>query len=155
MSRRPLSKRLRFQVLQRDDFTCQYCGASAPDVVLHVDHKDAVAQGGGNDLANLITACFDCNMGKRDDNLLPTPVNHRNYAYFGWLVAHLLKSVRADLIRSSDLQSICDWVVESEYPHTVVEAAPNIKCWSNPACALWEAENGPWPFGDEEDEGIA
>ena len=57
-------KRLRFQVLQRDKFTCQYCGRKAPDVVLHVDHVLARSNGGSNTLTNLITACADCNLGK-------------------------------------------------------------------------------------------
>lgn len=59
-----LSKRVRFEVLQRDNFTCQYCGRSKPDVVLHVDHITPVCEGGQNDLLNLVTACADCNLGK-------------------------------------------------------------------------------------------
>lgn len=59
-----LSKRIRFEVLQRDNFTCQYCGRSKPDVVLHVDHIKPVCEGGQNDLLNLVTACADCNLGK-------------------------------------------------------------------------------------------
>lgn len=33
-----LSRRVRFAVLKRDDFRCQYCGAVAPSVILEVDH---------------------------------------------------------------------------------------------------------------------
>lgn len=33
-----VSKRTRFEVLRRDDHTCRYCGQSAPDVKLTVDH---------------------------------------------------------------------------------------------------------------------
>ena len=36
--RKAISKKLRFEVFKRDSFTCQYCGKSAPDVILHVDH---------------------------------------------------------------------------------------------------------------------
>lgn len=65
MSKRPaISASVRFDVLKRDRFTCQYCGAGAPDVVLHVDHKEPVAHGGKNHSQNLITACRDCNLGK-------------------------------------------------------------------------------------------
>lgn len=64
MSRKPLSKKTRFEVFKRDRFTCQYCGAKAPEVVLHVDHIHPVAQGGGNDILNLVTACAACNGGK-------------------------------------------------------------------------------------------
>lgn len=62
--RKAMSKRLRFEVFKRDGFTCQYCGAQAPDAVLHVDHINPVANGGDNDLLNLTTACADCNSGK-------------------------------------------------------------------------------------------
>lgn len=70
--RKPLSKKTRFEVFKRDNFACQYCGATAPDVVLHVDHINPVAGGGDNDILNLITSCQPCNAGKGartlDDN---------------------------------------------------------------------------------------
>lgn len=64
--RKPLSKSIRFEVFKRDAFTCQYCGAKAPEKVLHVDHIKPVADGGENDILNLITSCIDCNLGKAD-----------------------------------------------------------------------------------------
>lgn len=64
--RKPVSKKMRFEVFKRDSFKCQYCGKSAPDVILNVDHIKPVAAGGKNTMTNLITACFDCNMGKKD-----------------------------------------------------------------------------------------
>ncbi len=70
MSKRiPLSKKVRFEVFKRDKFSCQYCGKSAPSVVLEVDHIDPVSKGGSNDIFNLITSCFDCNRGKTDKKL--------------------------------------------------------------------------------------
>lgn len=63
-NRVPISKKLRFEVFKRDHFTCQYCGRMAPDVVLEVDHVHPVADGGTNDIMNLITSCHDCNSGK-------------------------------------------------------------------------------------------
>lgn len=65
MERKAISKKIRFEVFKRDKFTCQYCGRKAPDVVLNVDHITPVAEGGTNDMLNLITACFSCNNGKR------------------------------------------------------------------------------------------
>lgn len=62
--RKALSKKIRFEVFKRDSFKCQYCGKSAPDVILHVDHIDPVSRGGKNDLINLITSCQPCNAGK-------------------------------------------------------------------------------------------
>lgn len=60
----PLSKRLRFAVLQRDGFRCVYCGASGAGVRLHVDHVKSRKAGGSDDLSNLRAACADCNHGK-------------------------------------------------------------------------------------------
>lgn len=62
--RKTISKKVRFEVFKRDSFKCQYCGESAPDVVLHVDHIMPVSKGGGNEIINLITACDSCNGGK-------------------------------------------------------------------------------------------
>ena len=62
--RKELGKKIRFEVFKRDKFTCQYCGRTVPDVILHVDHIKPVAKGGTNDIMNLITSCSDCNLGK-------------------------------------------------------------------------------------------
>lgn len=62
--RKAPSKKTRFEVFKRDSFQCQYCGSKAPDVVLEVDHIRPVVNGGGGELMNLITSCFDCNRGK-------------------------------------------------------------------------------------------
>lgn len=64
MEREPIGKKLRFEVFKRDSFTCQYCGRKAPEAVLHCDHIKPVADGGRNELLNLITACEACNLGK-------------------------------------------------------------------------------------------
>jgi len=61
-----VKRALRFRILQRDKFTCQYCGRKAPDVTLQVDHILPVSLGGKDSWLNLLTACYDCNMGKLD-----------------------------------------------------------------------------------------
>lgn len=63
-SRKTLPKSIRFEVFKRDSFRCQYCGRSAPDVILECDHIIPVASGGTNDPLNLVTSCRDCNRGK-------------------------------------------------------------------------------------------
>ena len=73
--RKAISQRIRFEVFKRDKFTCQYCGSKAPDVLLQVDHVEPVAEGGSNDILNLVTACGECNGGKgalrlSDDSIL-------------------------------------------------------------------------------------
>jgi hypothetical protein len=59
-----LSKRLRFEILRRDNHACRYCGRRAPDVQLTVDHVVPVALGGTDEPGNLVTACTECNGGK-------------------------------------------------------------------------------------------
>ncbi|CAA9365184.1 MAG: hypothetical protein AVDCRST_MAG68-5135 [uncultured Gemmatimonadetes bacterium] len=59
-----VSKRLRHEVMRRDNHTCKYCGATAPDVKLTIDHVTPVTLGGSDDPTNLVTACADCNAGK-------------------------------------------------------------------------------------------
>ena len=59
-----ISKRLRFEVFRRDNYTCRYCGAKAPDAPMRIDHVLPVALGGTDDADNLVTACQDCNSGK-------------------------------------------------------------------------------------------
>ncbi len=63
-TRRRLSPRTRFEVFKRDEFTCRYCGRKTPDAVLEVDHVIPVAEGGGDEMDNLVTACWECNRGK-------------------------------------------------------------------------------------------
>jgi 5-methylcytosine-specific restriction endonuclease McrA len=65
-ARKAIPQKLRFEILERDHFTCQYCGRSRGKhgVVLHVDHKTSVFDKGSNDLENLTTSCSDCNFGK-------------------------------------------------------------------------------------------
>lgn len=68
-----ISRKVRFEVFKRDGFTCQYCGRTPPAVVLEADHIDPKANGGLDLQNNLVTACFDCNRGKRDRLLTTIP----------------------------------------------------------------------------------
>lgn len=73
MVRKQIGKKIRFEVFKRDGFACQYCGATPPEVILHVDHIHPVSKGGDNDFDNLITACSDCNHGKGAEKLSSVP----------------------------------------------------------------------------------
>lgn len=59
-----VSKRTRYEVLKRDNYTCRYCGATAPEAKLTVDHVTPVALGGSDAAENLVCACSACNAGK-------------------------------------------------------------------------------------------
>lgn len=73
--RKAISVRKRFDIFKRDGFACQYCGAHPPDALLEVDHIVPVAEGGGNDEDNLVTACWPCNRGKAANALTDVPVS--------------------------------------------------------------------------------
>lgn len=73
--RKSLTKKSRFDVFKRDDFTCQYCGSHPPSVTLEVDHIKPVSKGGTNDVDNLIASCFDCNRGKSNHDLDSIPLS--------------------------------------------------------------------------------
>jgi len=74
MARKALSKSTRFEVFKRDHFTCQYCGAQPPGVVLVIDHIHPIAAGGSNEMDNLTTACEPCNQGKSAKLLSKVPI---------------------------------------------------------------------------------
>lgn len=69
LTNRDINLRLRFKVLQRDNFKCCACGASPakdPLVELHVDHIKPWSKGGETTFDNLQTLCSKCNLGKSD-----------------------------------------------------------------------------------------
>lgn len=54
-------------VLERDNYTCAYCGDYFPDKSkVNVDHIIPRAQGGPNTWMNTICACISCNSKKRN-----------------------------------------------------------------------------------------
>jgi 5-methylcytosine-specific restriction endonuclease McrA len=71
---RKTRRAMRFAILSRDNFTCQYCGQKAPDVRLEVDHVFPKSRGGKNEMSNYKTACWDCNRGKYNSVL--TKIDH-------------------------------------------------------------------------------
>jgi hypothetical protein len=64
--RRGVRTQTRVLVLQRDGFRCRFCGTTADEARLQVDHVKPVAQGGTDTLDNLATLCDVCNAGKSD-----------------------------------------------------------------------------------------
>ena len=74
--RKPISVKKRFQVFVRDRFRCRYCGVQGGEgsgVVLHVDHLVSVADGGTDEMDNLVCACRRCNLGKSSLSLRELP----------------------------------------------------------------------------------
>lgn len=107
-----VTKRLRFEILRRDNHQCRYCGAKAPDVPLRVDHVIPIALGGSDDPTNLVTACEPCNTGKSsiplDAPLVEAVAN--DAIRWGKALQHAAELDRAK--RSSDNQFV--WTVINE-----------------------------------------
>lgn len=60
--------KLRFEILKRDNFKCVYCGRNPTEdkIKLVIDHIKPKSKGGKDNIKNLITSCWECNMGKGD-----------------------------------------------------------------------------------------
>ena len=68
--RKLMTAKLRQQIKERDNYTCQICGKYMPDEVgLHIDHIIPVAKGGKSVPSNLQVLCSKCN-GKKSDKLI-------------------------------------------------------------------------------------
>lgn len=81
-----VSKKLRFDVLSRDNHCCMYCWRKPPYVMLEVDHIIPKKKWWSDVLDNLITSCFDCNRGKwwetrenKSKNLYKTKIKDKVY----------------------------------------------------------------------------
>ena len=58
-----LQKRLtRYEVFNRDKYTCQYCGRETKDMT--VDHIVPKSRGGTHEWDNVVGSCFACNLRK-------------------------------------------------------------------------------------------
>ena len=65
--RKIMNDDIRYNVLKRDNFTCQKCGITSKDgAKLEVDHIIPVSKGGKTVMSNLQTLCDRCNSGKSD-----------------------------------------------------------------------------------------
>lgn len=68
-SRKAINNSIKYDVMKRDNFKCNYCGKSPAidsNVELQIDHILPVSKGGDNHISNLKTICKDCNIGKYD-----------------------------------------------------------------------------------------
>jgi len=69
-TRKTISPRTRYKLLRRDGFRCQYCGKTAEQTELEIDHIIPISKGGSDGYENLITACIDCNQGKSAESII-------------------------------------------------------------------------------------
>lgn len=67
--RKLMTRELRTQIMERDNYTCQFCGKYMPDGVgLQIDHIVPVSKGGKTIPSNLQVLCSKCN-GKKHDKM--------------------------------------------------------------------------------------
>lgn len=122
-----VSKRLRFEILRRDNHQCRYCGAGAPDVKLVVDHVMPEALGGSSEPANLVAACEPCNSGKT--STMPG--------------APLVENVTQDAMRWAEAMEFAARCKEAELTERLERNAGFLNEWKDyPAVPLpddWEA----------------
>lgn len=74
LTRKNRRLKLRFEIFERDNFSCRYCGRKPPEVILEIDHKFPKSKGGKNEKQNYLTSCKDCNIGKGDSILKEFPL---------------------------------------------------------------------------------
>ncbi|OBB15070.1 hypothetical protein A5761_15120 [Mycolicibacterium setense] len=111
-----VSKRLRFEILRRDNHTCRYCGGTPPDVILTVDHVIPVSLGGSDDPSNLVAACKDCNAGKTSSNPDAPLVDTVADDALRWAAA--MKQAADELAGADDaIESILDAVADAWKPY--------------------------------------
>lgn len=114
--RKGISPKLRFSILVRDGHKCRYCGASAVDSPLVVDHIIPVVQGGTNDPENLIAACQPCNAGKSaqtPSEAAPSPPDAQRIEAAVRDQATLADQIKTIAARREEWrQTICDFYCE-------------------------------------------
>jgi 5-methylcytosine-specific restriction endonuclease McrA len=66
IKREPIGLSKRYAVMKKDGFQCVLCGSSGKEAKLEIDHIVPVSAGGGEEIKNLRTLCFNCNRGKKD-----------------------------------------------------------------------------------------
>ena len=101
----PVGKTARFEVFRRDNFTCKYCGQSAPDVPLDIDHVIPVSLGGADTPSNLVTACKDCNQGKASRPMDDPFAEKVNEDAAGWAEAMRRASEERRKVREIEIRN--------------------------------------------------
>ena len=138
--RKPVGKKLRFEILKRDEFKCRYCGRSQADgATIHVDHVIPVATGGRNDPENLVTACADCNLGKSARMIGDPAIVGVDFAKAG----QIFKDAQKSLKRYQEYLKLREaW----EYDLVSVVLEPMRACFSTHDVAHLGPSNTHWAF---------
>ena len=102
---RGISQRLRAEILERNGYTCQMCGAGAGDtdpdnpkrqVRLHLGHIVDYDHGGKSEKSNLRALCSACNQGAK--NITQEPPS------WTWLLSQIRRA------SVSDQRNVLEWL---------------------------------------------
>jgi hypothetical protein len=85
-ARRPISAERRFALLQREEFTCAFCGAYPGNDRLNIAHIYPHSLGGTDHDNNLVVACDRCNNGTGTLVAIPRPMLAGGKDGDGWLI---------------------------------------------------------------------
>jgi hypothetical protein len=133
--REAIRPKLRFQVFTRDEFTCQYCGRTPDqdDVVLQVDHTVSVKDGGTNDIENLITSCFECNIGKGAKSILKRTRTEQDIKEELDLAQERLAQIKALNKRKKSLAKVKDKISfqETQWARDITDGSLNLKIYTD------------------------
>lgn len=132
-----VNKRMRYEVLRRDNFACRYCGLKASDTELVVDHVMPVALGGSDEPSNLVAACRDCNAGKAASNPDATMIDDVASDALRWAAAIKVAAEKRKLSREAEQKIFMTFVeymftMERNWPKAV---APSIDSAGSPTLA--------------------
>ena len=104
--RKTLTKKTRFEVFKRDNFTCQYCGRMAPDVILEIDHISPVNCGEDNSITLGVTLyiynilqSFLCSLKELDNECTIPKLFIDNYLRFKALQLSISTNHYTDAIK--------------------------------------------------------
>jgi 5-methylcytosine-specific restriction endonuclease McrA len=105
----------RTNVLLRDNFACQYCGAMPPANQLTLDHVVPKSHGGKTNWKNVVACCKNCNSKKGNNaNIVPKKMPVRP-SYYELAAKRKKYPVR---IRDEFWKSFIDW------PEELIQVTP-------------------------------
>lgn len=110
IARKPVPRRVRFEVLRRDNFTCRYCRST--ENPLTIDHVTPVALGGTDEPANLVACCRDCNIGKASVAPDQATVAQVSEDALRWVKAMEMATRTAEAARVTAAERTKRWVDE-------------------------------------------
>lgn len=94
----------RLAIYLRDGLACAWCGNPVEDgIQLTLDHLRSVGRGGGNEAANLVTACKGCNSSRGTRTVKQFARAVATYLNHGVKAAEIVAHVEATALRPLDV----------------------------------------------------